>query len=492
MQMSPLEGRPRRGRGGCLQDPGISQHGLVWTCEPEAATLPALVTRSSDNARSATELRSIFISSSSTHHAASPDCQGRAPRETAVVCDGRPIRCAFLASKPSVRWHFVLPGVVGSLPGRQWLHAMEVSSCSQKWEPLGYAHNEEDKIACGLYRQWAEQEWQCLEQETSVPISEYYRRGFFDGFMDYTYAGGKVSPPPVPPRDFWKTIFRTDEGDAAVQQWRDGFLRGAEVAQNKGYRRRALVPAFSQIEDHMNEGYSVASANANFDPAEDIDPNADPRSSTPRNGTGPDAPAWDGLSEPYPENPFRDDDPELLPDFESLRTPPQLPPRGEPVSPPPGPFTWDGTMPETGRTAEFAVGESPLTLVAEPQAQRLPADDAGMDEQAATAPRTFEVTDLDANQGAAPEANPGTPSGANVVPAAALIDLGDQFSAGDAGRDRAYGAAILEPSRSPVAGGHDYRGQMNPFRHPEQAPPTRPPNRYSAQFQNQSGPADPR
>ena len=105
---------------------------------------------------------------------------------------------------------------------------------SQKWEPLEYAHNKEDKVACGLYRTWAEEEWQRMAAEIEVPISEYYQRGFFDGFMDYTYAGGKVSPPPVPPRDFWKTFFRTQEGDVAVAQWRDGFLRGAQLLATKG------------------------------------------------------------------------------------------------------------------------------------------------------------------------------------------------------------------------------------------------------------------
>ena len=355
---------------------------------------------------------------------------------------------------------------------------------SQKWEPLEYAHNEEDKIACGLYRTWAEQEWQLLTEEIQVPVSEYYRRGFFDGFMDYTYAGGKVSVPPVPPRDFWQTLFRSEEGDAVVEQWRDGFLQGARVSRDKGYRRRATIPAYSQIEDHLNEGYPVNSADATADSTRggNTTPGKNSRRST--DVTGPDAPAWDGLSEPEPGDPFQDDDAERLPGMDSLRAPRDLlPPRGDTVLPPPGPLTRNDTI--TVPAAELSLHDVPWNITADSP------DEPRTVETSPSTGYTFEMTDLDPwnLEVDSPETErPVTAQDTAVVPAAATVGFREQFSAGDPIGDSVRSTAIPALSRLPTAGGGGYRQQLNQFRHPEQESPSRFPNRYSAQFQNQDNP----
>jgi hypothetical protein len=98
------------------------------------------------------------------------------------------------------------------------------------------------KQSCKTYRNWAMYEWATVQSALPEPASASYRRGFVDGFVDAVYAGGSGEPPIVPPRRFWRVVFRNDAGDAELTEWSRGFRHGARVALDNGYRRRAVVP----------------------------------------------------------------------------------------------------------------------------------------------------------------------------------------------------------------------------------------------------------
>lgn len=94
-----------------------------------------------------------------------------------------------------------------------------------------------------FYR-WADAEWNDMfinSPNDSFPAE--YVQGFKDGFVDYLYAGGSGEPPVIPPRRFWKSEYRTPEGNQTVHDWFDGFRHGAELASLGGYRDVITVPS---------------------------------------------------------------------------------------------------------------------------------------------------------------------------------------------------------------------------------------------------------
>lgn len=115
-----------------------------------------------------------------------------------------------------------------------------------KYEPRDFDLTLDEAAACKQYAIWAEEEWgRYLDTASQVSISPDYERGFREGFVDYVFAGGNGEPPPVPPRRFWRTMYRNPEGDQSINEWSAGFRIGAGVARDNGYRRRAMVPALS-------------------------------------------------------------------------------------------------------------------------------------------------------------------------------------------------------------------------------------------------------
>lgn len=103
--------------------------------------------------------------------------------------------------------------------------------------------------SCRIYRHWAQHEWQQLESESGESPSGAYKSGFLDGFVDAVYAGGNGEPPVVPPRRFWRVIFRNSAGDNYLADWTRGFRHGARIALDGGYRQRALVPSLQSLEN---------------------------------------------------------------------------------------------------------------------------------------------------------------------------------------------------------------------------------------------------
>ncbi len=90
------------------------------------------------------------------------------------------------------------------------------------------------------WQAWVEFVQECPERAT---YSEAFGQGFRDGFADYLFAGGAGSPPPVPPRYYWRPEFQNPEGQVIMRDWFAGFRLGAAVAMRSGLRRLVTVPA---------------------------------------------------------------------------------------------------------------------------------------------------------------------------------------------------------------------------------------------------------
>lgn len=94
------------------------------------------------------------------------------------------------------------------------------------------------------YQRWAKQEWHRIcETEGGGTYSSDYGNGFIQGFVDLVSAGGSASPPPIPPRKYWRIGYRNARGQRAIEEWYQGFEHGARVAEEGGYRDRAIIPS---------------------------------------------------------------------------------------------------------------------------------------------------------------------------------------------------------------------------------------------------------
>ncbi len=72
--------------------------------------------------------------------------------------------------------------------------------------------------------------------------SEFYARGFKEGFADYLYAGGSGEPPATPPWIYRTRHFDTPDGPNNLQDWYAGWRHGSSVARQSGIRDQVLVP----------------------------------------------------------------------------------------------------------------------------------------------------------------------------------------------------------------------------------------------------------
>ena len=93
-------------------------------------------------------------------------------------------------------------------------------------------------------RSWAEQAWeQARKEDPGGRCSTDYADGFKDGFADYLYRGGDGEPPPLPPNRYRALRYQTPLGYQAIEDWFDGFRRGALEAKQGGYRQWVTGPS---------------------------------------------------------------------------------------------------------------------------------------------------------------------------------------------------------------------------------------------------------
>ena len=158
-------------------------------------------------------------------------------------------RCAGLRNRSGCRrfaWFCLLVVTLTATPG---CNVFFLAKRTLKYEPRDFDLTLDEAAACEQYARWAEEAWGAyLDTAPSVSISPDFERGFREGFVDFVFAGGTGEPPAVPPRHFWRTMYRNPHGDQAINDWSSGFRTGASAAHHGGFRDRALVPVFAQLD----------------------------------------------------------------------------------------------------------------------------------------------------------------------------------------------------------------------------------------------------
>jgi hypothetical protein len=92
-------------------------------------------------------------------------------------------------------------------------------------------------------RHEADAAWeQVLKCAGDVVYSDFYARGFREGFVEFLDADGTGEPPAAPPWRFRNHQFLTPEGRQEVEDWFAGYRHGAAVARASGLREMVVVP----------------------------------------------------------------------------------------------------------------------------------------------------------------------------------------------------------------------------------------------------------
>lgn len=106
-----------------------------------------------------------------------------------------------------------------------------------------YPRVTDGRLASKQYSKWAREEWRRIAAASSESHSSDYIRGFVQGFTSFVHIGGSTDPPPVPPRRYWRVGYKNNRGQAAIQDWYNGYAHGATVADEQGYRERSTLPS---------------------------------------------------------------------------------------------------------------------------------------------------------------------------------------------------------------------------------------------------------
>ncbi len=116
--------------------------------------------------------------------------------------------------------------------------------------------------ACHRNDKLADAAWNYIRQiNPECEESIHYARGFQQGFADYLEAGGTGAPPPIPPRQYWKTRYQTPRGHQAVDEWYAGFRHGSAMAQDSGFRQWITVPSSLAHPPTVDEAPEVPTLN---------------------------------------------------------------------------------------------------------------------------------------------------------------------------------------------------------------------------------------
>jgi hypothetical protein len=110
-------------------------------------------------------------------------------------------------------------------------------------EPAHYCENANQWWSCQLNKLLAQRAWEeIVYSDPTQDFSIDYARGFKYGYADFLEYGVAGSPPPVPPRYYWKARNETPEGIRAMEEWYAGFQHGTTAAQASGLRQWFVIP----------------------------------------------------------------------------------------------------------------------------------------------------------------------------------------------------------------------------------------------------------
>jgi hypothetical protein len=111
-------------------------------------------------------------------------------------------------------------------------------------EPSQFGVGKERHATFRRNRDLAEWAWATLRQNDQCSdYSGNYKEGFLDGYSDYLNLGGTGAAPPLPPRRYWNTRYKTPAGQQAIEDWFAGFEHGASEAKQSGFREAEIVPS---------------------------------------------------------------------------------------------------------------------------------------------------------------------------------------------------------------------------------------------------------
>ncbi len=122
-------------------------------------------------------------------------------------------------------------------------------------EPLHYASHLSDITSKARFRGLAQSAFASVRAHACADLDDYecepfsadYQLGFEDGFVDFLDAGGTGSPPPLPPRRYWKAKYQTPPGQCAVADWFRGYEHGTVSARESGWRHLVMVPVSDSL-----------------------------------------------------------------------------------------------------------------------------------------------------------------------------------------------------------------------------------------------------
>jgi hypothetical protein len=158
------------------------------------------------------------------------------------------------------------------------------------FEPLDFPLKLDRARSLKTYRRWAAEAWRT--ERAACPeaaASRDYATGFQDGFVDFLYAGGDGTPPPIPPRKYWNLAWRSPAGQVAANQWFAGFRHGAQVAHDGGYRQQAVVPSSFRAAERRE--WDAPDASSLAEPIEELGPPREDLPTPPASMAFPDLPS---------------------------------------------------------------------------------------------------------------------------------------------------------------------------------------------------------
>ncbi len=125
-------------------------------------------------------------------------------------------------------------------------------------EPIEYCRPLNDISDRVRFHSLANSAWKTFAKaEPKHSYSSDYSDGFKKGYVDYLFAGGSGTPPPVPPRSYWNSWYETPEGYLAVQEWFAGYEQGVAAAEESGRRNFVPVPSTTSpvevVPSHVQE-----------------------------------------------------------------------------------------------------------------------------------------------------------------------------------------------------------------------------------------------
>ena len=141
----------------------------------------------------------------------------------------------------------------------------------------------EGPLACYRERVWAKRAFNLCYPRCEHPYPSDFRAGFIEGYCN-ACNGGDATPPPLPPRSYWESRYKSEEGAEMVDAWFAGYPAGFAAAKKDGAANdnqlqisQEIAAAMSNVPIHeVNELYGSALPAFNYRSEENTHPVQEP------------------------------------------------------------------------------------------------------------------------------------------------------------------------------------------------------------------------